>query len=54
MMGHLGKGLQVFRKGLQELSASDPWPEKPTAQADAGATREILQSASQSRDDHDT
>ena len=37
MMGHLGKRLQAFRKRLQEPSARDPRPEKPTAPADAGA-----------------
>jgi sec-independent protein translocase protein TatA len=35
MMGHLGKGLQEFRKGLSEPPKVDEPPEKPTDPADA-------------------
>jgi len=35
MMGHLGKGLQAFRKGLHEPPEIDPRPEKPTAPVEA-------------------
>jgi len=35
MMGHLGKGLQEFKKGLSEPPEIDTPPKNPTPPADA-------------------